>query len=162
MVITCRSTFRSARLDFHSLSGTAAQRIPDAGCSTGVLAPSHAAPGTSIVRLSAVQTVVGNQHLPGISVEYVQRQPGRREESVAKWDTTPRRECDHATREPGEDPLLHVVQRFVGQLLLQLAVHGTDVDAKLIGSIGAYVRSEVVDGGRLREEVWDLDVEVVT
>ena len=66
---------------------------------------------------------------------------------------------------PPENPVKirssHVVERFVGQLLLQLAVHGPDVDEKLIGSIGTHVRSQVADRGRVRYEVRNLDVEVV-
>jgi hypothetical protein len=69
---------------------------------------------------------------------------------------------ERAAREPGEEPLLLPVERFVGHFLLELAVHHTDVDAKLIRAVCARVASEIAYWRCVRHEVWNLDVKVLT
>src|SRR5664279_872177 len=106
---------------------------------------SHATTRTPIVPTGSIDTVERDEHLARVSVECLQRHPGRREQVLANRYQAPRREGEQATREPGKDPLPPVVQRFVGHLLLELAAHRIDVDAKLIRPVRAHVGGEIAD-----------------
>src|SRR4029453_6246529 len=105
----------------------------------GLLPSGHATAGTPVGRTAFVDAVVGDKQLARIAVEGLQRHAGRREEVLANRGEAPRRDGGRAAREPGEDPLLDLVERFVGQLLLELAVGDTDVDAELVGAVGHHV-----------------------
>src|SRR5262249_22356881 len=91
------------------------------GASARMLPSSHAATSASIVRPAFADTVVRDEKLARISVECLERHPSRREQVLANGCKAPRWNRERAAREPREDPLLHVVERFVGYSLLKLA-----------------------------------------
>src|SRR5215467_15454417 len=129
--------------------------------SASVVSSGHAAAGASVVRMAVAGTVVGNEKLAHVSVECLKRHPRWREEVRADGCKAPRRGGERPACEPGEDPLLGVVERFVGHFLFQLAVHGTDVDAQLVRAVRARVRGEVACRGHLRHEVRNVEVKVL-
>src|SRR5437879_7195025 len=111
--------------------------------SAGTLPSSHSTTGTSVVRTALADGVVGDQELARISVECLERHPGRCEEVLADGYEAPRREWVRAACEPAEDPRLHVVQGFVRHSLLEQVVHHADVDAKLIRAVRAHVGGKI-------------------
>src|SRR5262245_46793084 len=124
--------------------------------------PRHAPTGTAIGRAAVADTMVGDEKLARIAIECRERHPGRREEVLASEDEAPRREWVQAAGEPGEDALLHLVERLVGHLLLELAVHDADVHAELIRAVRAPVWGKIAHRGSLGHDVWDLHPEVLT
>jgi hypothetical protein len=64
--------------------------------SADMLPSRHATTGTSIVRTAFADTVVGDEKLARISVECLERHPGRREEVLANGCKAPRREWERA------------------------------------------------------------------
>src|SRR5262245_12885498 len=84
--------------------------------SASMLPSGHAAVGASVVRIVIAGTVVGDQKLAHVSVECLKRHPGWREEVLADGCKAPRRGWERPAGEPGEDPLLGAVERFVGDL----------------------------------------------
>src|SRR5215468_2621967 len=109
--------------------GQLGQERLECSLSANMFSSGHAAADASIVRMARAGAVVGDEQLARISVECSKRHPGRCEEARADGHIAPRRGCGRSAGEPGEDPLLGVVERFVSHFLLQLAVYGTDVDA---------------------------------
>jgi hypothetical protein len=74
--------------------------------------------------------------MPGATSRRVQTGPYR-------WGRSATAGTERRRREPGEDPLRHVVERLVGHGLLELAVDDIDVDAELIRAVRAGVGRQV-------------------
>src|SRR5262252_670803 len=83
------------------------------------LPPAHAAAGAPMGRTAAVGAVVRDEHHARVPGEGREGHADGREEIVADGDVAPRRERERAAGEPGEDPLLLVVQWFEGHRLLE-------------------------------------------
>src|SRR5579859_6258673 len=131
-------------------------------CSAALFPSSHATTGATIDRSAIPDTVVGDQKVARITVEGLEWHSSWREEVLANGYKLPWREWVQTARKPVKDPLLHVVQGFVGHRFLKLAVHHPDVDALLIRAVCARVGRKIADRSRGRDQIRNFYFKVVT